>query len=63
MYQKFLPQGCIGIQVLTTKNFDLIQSSTSDIEVIDNHILSVASLDKATVEDHTLVLDDDFELI
>lgn len=61
MYQKFLPQGCIGIQVLTTKNFDSVQSS--DVEVIDNHILSVASLDKATVEDHTLVLDDDFELI
>lgn len=64
MYQKFLPQGSIGIQVLVTKNFDLETHSTEDIEIIDNHTLSIPSFEQAVVEDHTLVIDslDDFEL-
>ena len=59
MYQKFLPEGSIGIQVLSRNTLESIISMDNVLDLIKvhDHTLEVPNLDRAVVINHVLILD------
>lgn len=58
MYQKFLPKGSIGIQVLSRNNLESVISINNILDYIRvvGHTLEAPDLSTAYVINHTLVL-------
>lgn len=59
MYQKFLPDGSIGIQVFPRSNFDaaVFLKNILDDVIVHGHTVEVPNLDNAVVVNHTLIID------
>lgn len=62
MYQKFLPKGSIGVQVLNRKAVNVFKDSRGaalDNTFVEGHTLVSPGLDEVDprVENHTLIID------